>query len=111
MPDYTIEHHSRQRRLVLNGDLTASVIPSLRAALKTELEQGADEIVFDLGKTVMLDSSGIGLLIATHNSLTRKQGKVRVVQASNDILRMLQSMRLAGRLNVTGTQTAEAHNG
>ncbi len=102
MADYTLERKAGQSRLVLAGDLTASVVPNLRAALKSELEQNTNEVVFDLGHTSMLDSSGIGLLIATHNTLSRKQGKVRVVQVSNDILKMLQTMRLVDRLNVCG---------
>jgi anti-anti-sigma factor len=67
--------------------------------------------VFDLGKTAMLDSSGIGLLIATCNSLERKKGKMRVLQASSDILRLLQSMRLAGRLNVSGREAGKENHG
>ena len=75
------------------------------------MEGGASDVVFDLGNTVMLDSSGIGLLIATHNSLARKQGKVHVVQVSADILRMLQGMRLVSRLNVMGRQALEEQHG
>ena len=59
----------------------------------------------------MLDSSGIGLLIAAHNSLARKEGRVRVVNASADVFRLLQSMRLVGRLNVQARELQEAHHG
>lgn len=111
MFEYTIERNDKQRRLVLNGDLTASALPKLQAALKAELAHDANEVIFDLRKTLMLDSSGIGLLIATHNSLTRKQGTLRVVQVSDDILQMLQSMRLVSRLNVTGKETGDDLNG
>ena len=62
------------------------------------------EIVFDLAATVMLDSSGIGLLIATSNTIARQQGRVRVLNLSADILRLLQSMRLASRLNASGRE-------
>ena len=91
---------------MLGGDLTASNVPELRTGLKTELDQGADEVIFDFGKTVMLDSSGIGLLVATHNSLAPKQGKLQVVSVSDDILRLLHSMRLVNRLNVSGRATS-----
>ena len=106
MTEYTIERDRKACRVMLGGDLTASVIPELRSGLKAELDQGADEVVFDLEKAAMLDSSGIGLLIATHNSLAPKQGKLRVVSASGDILRLLQSMRLVNRLNVSGRATS-----
>jgi anti-anti-sigma factor len=104
MAGYTIERKEKQCRVVLQGDLTAPLIPDLQAALKIQLEQGVDETVFDLGKTPMLDSSGIGLLIATCNSLTRNHGRMRVLNVSPDILRLLQSMRLVTRLNVSGRE-------
>lgn len=111
MADYTIERKERQCLVVLQADLTASLIPDLQGALKSHLENGVDEAVFDLGKTVMLDSSGIGLLIATCNSLGRKKGKMRVIHASPDILRLLQSMRLVTRLNVSGGELREENHG
>jgi anti-anti-sigma factor len=111
MADYTIERKAGQSWVALAGDLTASTLPELRTALQKELAEGAREVVFDLGKTAMLDSSGIGLLIATHNSLSAKQGQIRVLNVSGEILRMLQSMRLVSRLNISGREAAEAHHG
>ena len=102
MSGYTIERKEGQCWVVLEGDLTAPLIPDLQAALKKNLEEGVHEAVFDLGKTAMLDSSGIGLLIAACNSLAKNQGKVRVLNVSPDILRLLQSMRLVTRLNASG---------
>jgi len=81
--------------------LTAALVPELQAALKEMLSKGARELVFDLGSTAMLDSSGMGLLIAAANSLTPNGGKVRVTNVSTDIFRLLQSMRLTARLNVS----------
>ena len=86
----------------MHGDLVASVIPDLQAALKQQLQPGVEEVSFDLAATVMLDSSGIGLLIATCNTMARQQGRIRVINVSPDILQLLQSMRLTGRLNATG---------
>jgi len=102
MADYIINRDGAKSTITLNGDLTASMVAGLQAALKTELESGVKELVFDLGNTVMLDSSGIGLLIAASNSLAKAQGKIQVINVSPDILHLLQSMRLAGRLNATG---------
>ena len=102
MAKYTLEQIGRICRVTLQGDLIAALIPDLQAALKQHLSQGLDEIVFDLAATVMLDSSGIGLLIATSNSLARLQGRVQVINVSPDILQLLQSMRLASRLNASG---------
>jgi len=111
MAYYTIERKENQCLVALQGDLTAPLIPDLQAALKKNLEQGVEEAVFDLGNTVMLDSSGIGLLIATCNSLAQKKGKMRVLNVSPDILRLLQSMRLVTRLNAAGREPGEEKHG
>lgn len=87
--------------VLLEGDLTASVAPELKAALGEALGSGALRVEFDLGKTTIIDSTGIGLLIATYNSVTSKGGSVQVVKASEDIFRLLQSMRLEKRLGVS----------
>jgi len=106
MSDYTIACESRVCRVALRGDLTSASVPPLRAALRSELEGGAAEVVFDLTQTQMLDSTGIGLLVATHNSLAPRQGKLRVIGVSDDIVHLLQSMRLVTRLNVSGRNAA-----
>jgi anti-sigma B factor antagonist len=111
MTGYTIEHEAGHCRVILEGDLTASLVPELQGALKAQLEQPTKEVVFDLAATGMLDSSGIGLLIATYNSLSRQQGRVSVIHVSPDILQLLQSMRLVNRLNASGRAAQEVTHG
>lgn len=102
MATHTLEQKDRTWIVTLTGDLIVAVIPDLKTALQAALAAGAEEVVFDLGASAQLDSSGIGLLIATSNSLGRQQGRLRINNASPDILQLLQSMRLAGRLNASG---------
>jgi len=102
MAAYVMEQKDLQGSVRLQGDLTAALVPDLQASLKEMLKKGARELVFDLAPTVMLDSSGIGLLIAAANSVAPNGGKVRVTNVCPDIFRLLQSMRLTSRLNVSG---------
>ncbi len=102
MAAYVVEQEGQQGSVRLQGDLTAIVVPDLQADLKEMLDQGARELVFDLSRTAMLDSSGMGLLIAAANSVVPQGGKVRVTNVGPDIFRLLQSMRLTARLNVSG---------
>ena len=111
MPDYQVTRNDRQGIVVPNGRLTADVVPGLQAALRDALEQGLDDLVFDLADTAMVDSSGMGLLIAAGNSLARRHGGIRVINASSDILQLLQSMRLTDRLHVSGRPEQEARRG
>ena len=86
----------------LSGPLVGNQVPELQEALKGAISGGAVEIEFDFSNTTLLDSSGIGLLVATGNSLARNNGMVRLVNVPVDIMKLLQSMRLVGRLNAKG---------
>jgi anti-anti-sigma factor len=101
MAAYVVEQKDQQGSVKLEGDLTAIMVPGLQADLKEMVNKGANELVFDLTRTAMLDSTGMGLLIAAANSLAPSGGKVRVTNVGPDIFRLLQSMRLTARLNVS----------
>ncbi len=102
MSDYTIEKKGNCLQVTLTGDLTASVVPGLQSAMRDALVADVTEVIADLRNTAMLDSSGIGLLIATSNALSKRSGRIRVINVAPDILQLLQSMRLAARLNTSG---------
>jgi len=110
-PPYVIAVQDHQCQITLTGDLTAAMISDLQPALRGVLDQGASELVFDLPNAVMLDSSGIGLLIAAANTAARRGGRVRVTNVSADILRLLQMMRLVDRLNASGRAEQESRRG
>lgn len=97
-------------RVVLEGKLTATEVPDLQARIKAEIADGAKEVVIDLAATRLMDSTGIGLLIATHNSLGAVSGNIQVTNASPDIFGLLRSMRLVDRLRVTAA-SGETMNG
>lgn len=101
MAAYILEREGEQASIRLAGDLTAVLVPDLQTDLKQILNEGASKLVFDLSETEMLDSSGIGLLIAALNSATQRSGEVRVVNVAPEIFRLLQHMRLTSRLNVS----------
>ncbi len=98
---HAVTGHARTLRVALAGDLTAPTVPDLRARLRRELQPGIEAIEFDLARTVMLDSSGIGLLIACHNSLSGRRGRLSVINVSEDIAQLLRSLRLAQRFHVS----------
>jgi anti-anti-sigma factor len=100
-----------QSLIKLAVKLTAVEAPALQAALKQEIAAGSRTIVFDLRATTTLDSTGIGLLIATSNTLATMQGAIRLQNVAPDILKLLQHMRLADRLHATATATGEANRG
>ena len=109
MADFEIVREATESRITLGEKLTASMIPTIQVALKQELDAGVRGIVFNFALMETLDSSGIGLLIATGNSLALVQGNIRLENVSADIFKLLQSMRLVDRLHVTGPSAEGVH--
>jgi anti-anti-sigma factor len=86
-----------------SGDtIVAAIIPELRAKLRGAVEEGVRDLVIDLAAVRMVDSSGLGLLIAAHNSLRKVGGQLAVINASTDLLELFRSMRMHQHFSVSG---------
>ncbi len=75
-------------------DIVASFAAELKGEMKQALDDGAVEIAVDLTGVEMMDSMGIAVLIAAHNSLQKNGGQLELVNVSTDILNLLTNMRL-----------------
>lgn len=84
------------------GDIVMASVPELRATLREEVAAGAREVTLDFGGVHMVDSTGIGLLVAAHNSLLKVGGKLEVIRASQEILELFRTMRIHQHFNVSG---------
>ena len=84
------------------GDIVAASATELRGKLRDLVNNGARQLVIDLEKTKMVDSVGLGLLIASHNSLQKVGGQLSIVRASADILELLTTMRIHQHFSVSG---------
>lgn len=91
-------------KVILPANFTAQLVPELQTSLKEFITDGVTEFEFDLNATTMLDSSGIGLLTATSNSLSKQNGSIKVTGVAPEILRLLKMMRLLDRLNASGRE-------
>lgn len=84
------------------GDVVAASVPELRSVLWDSIAGGARDVVLDLSHTQMVDSSGLGLLIGTYNSLRKVGGRLAVIHASRDVLQLFQTMRMHQRFPISG---------
>ena len=75
-------------------DIVASMIDELKSELKQALDDGAAALTIDLSGVEMMDSMGIGVLIAAHNSLQKNGNQLLLANPSTDILKLLRNMRL-----------------
>jgi len=82
--------------LRLDQDLVAASVPEVKQQLKDLVNQGKP-VAVDLEGVSMVDSTGIGLLMATHNSLQKDGHALEVLNASDDIVKLFQTMRLDKR--------------
>ena len=75
-------------------DIVASGAEDFRKKLLKIVKQGTKELTIDLTGVEMVDSVGLGVLIATHNSLEDMGGKLKIKNVSEDILNLIKAMRL-----------------
>ena len=75
-------------------DIVASMAEEFRAELLKFVEEGVKELTADLDGVGMVDSVGMGVLIAAHNSLQKNDGVFTVINASEDIYKLFKVMRL-----------------
>jgi anti-anti-sigma factor len=82
--------------------IVAATVPELRSQMRGILDEGIRNLVIDLAGVRMVDSTGIGLLIAAHNSLRKVGGQLAVIHASADLLELFHSMRMHQHFSVSG---------
>ncbi len=87
-------------------DLVASHSAELRDHLRMLISQGARSVVLDFSQVRMVDSAGLGMIIAAHNSLKKVEGELAVTQCSAEILELFRSMRIHQHIRVEGAGVA-----
>ena len=85
---------AKQKVIKPGKDIVASMVDELRKKLLILIDKGNNDLCIDLAGVEMIDSVGLGVLIATHNSLSRNGGKLTVTNVSEDIYGLFKTMRL-----------------
>ena len=63
----------------VHGDVDIFSAPRLREALDYLVTAGATKVLADLSDVAFIDSTGLGVLVATHRRLLAAGGRLRVV--------------------------------
>ena len=82
--------------------LTLSDIPELNAvnsttfreAVRTALKEGITTLDIDLSQTRLVDSSGLGALIALHKTMCARGGAVRILHPNPMVYQLMELTRL-----------------
>lgn len=102
MSEPRIERAGEQVVIVFDEDLTSSTVLDVRPKLTDLIASGVRRVVFDFSRTEFVDSSGIGMMISAHNSVTKLGGGIEVTGASPEVLTLFRAMRLDKRFPVKG---------
>jgi anti-anti-sigma factor len=97
-----IERNENRAIVQVEEALTLGFARELRPRLQEVIGKGATQIVMDLSRVDAVDSSGIGLLIATRNSLAKVGGGLRIVGVSAEIQHLFEVMRLDRHFEIEG---------
>jgi anti-anti-sigma factor len=87
-------------RLTLEANVSAKNTQDLRDLFKQHLSDGAHNLELDFTNVGSIDSVGIGLLVATHNSLAKAGGRLSLSNVSQDISQLFSLMRLDRHFHV-----------
>jgi len=85
------------------GDITASNSAEMRSAMKSLIADGVRNLVIDLQLVHVIDSTGIGLIVAAHNSLERLGGTLAVINSSEELLELFKVFRLDKHFSVSAS--------
>ncbi|MEA2060530.1 MAG: STAS domain-containing protein [Thermodesulfobacteriota bacterium] len=81
-------------------DIVASMADEFKNELLSAINALDGELVLDLAGVEMVDSVGIGVIIATHNTLSQKGQSLKIINVITDIFGLFSTMRLNRRFIV-----------
>ena len=75
-------------------NIVASMVKDFRKKLLKSVESGITDLTLDFTGVEIVDSVGLGVLIAAHNSLNNAGGKLTIKNTSEDICKLFRTMSL-----------------
>lgn len=94
--------------LILRGSLDASSVPDVRQVLHAALDGGTGDLVVDLGDVLLVDGTGLGLLVGVHRRAGRCGRRLVLRRVPARIQRLLVLTRLHKVLRVERAPVAVA---
>ena len=90
----------KSKTLTPESNLVAASIEILQPEIEELYEMDVNEIILDLCKVELVDSTGIGFVIRIQNTLEKKEGQLVLMNVHDDIKKMLQIMRLDKHITI-----------
>ncbi|MFP4213392.1 MAG: STAS domain-containing protein [Desulfohalobiaceae bacterium] len=85
---------NQDRLLAPEENIVATRAQDFKQQLQSKLKEPGQGLTVDLAQVEMIDSTGLGVLIAAHNTLQQQGQSLRLIHVSQDLLQLMQTMRL-----------------
>jgi len=82
-------------------DIVGSTTYELKQKFADLTKEGQVQITLNLTNVSMIDSLGIGLLVATRNAVRQAEGEFVIINLSDDLTQLFSNMRILEFLNVS----------
>ena len=96
---YKIEENGNSRIVHLTGEIDMDVADKARQSILPLIEAG-HEVHLNLSKVEYMDSSGISVLIESHQKALEKNTKVIIKDVSKSVLKVIMMAKLEQILNL-----------
>ena len=81
-------------------DVVASMAENFKNELLSAINDSKEDFIIDLEGVEMVDSVGIGIIIAAHNTLSQSDRDLKVINVIKDVYGLFTTMRLNRRFSV-----------
>ncbi len=81
-------------------DVVASMAENFKNELLSAINDSEEDFTIDLQGVEMVDSVGIGVIIAAHNTLNQSDRSLKVINVIKDVYGLFTTMRLNRRFDV-----------
>jgi anti-anti-sigma factor len=86
-----------------SGDLVAEETEAMRGQLQKYMRQDMETFVLDLARVRILDSNSLNAIIVLYNLICKCDGEMIIENASRELKKLFQVMKIAGRLTISQT--------
>lgn len=86
-----------------DGDLMAKEAESMHRQVQEYARNDMETLVLDLARVRTIDSFGLHTIILLYNQLCRSKGELIIENASRELKKLFQLMRIEGRLTISQT--------
>lgn len=89
-----VVHDGEVIEVKVDKDIVSTTVAAIKAELVDLVAFKPAELRLNLAGVQLVDSMGIGVLVATHNSLKKNGGALRLTHVPAPVAKLLRSMRL-----------------